>query len=390
MRHSLSIIGQTNARSHFQPFGIKHKDRFFHLYVIGQTGTGKSSLLENLILQDVAAGYGLAVIDPHGDLAKRLMAQIPRNTDATIHYLDTPRFDHGLGYNPLRGVRSDKVPLAASGLMEAFRKLWHDAWGVRMEHILRNTLYALLEYGQASLPDILRMLAEPSYRATVLRHVKNPQVIYFWLSEFPHYNPRYRQESLAPIQNKVGALLADPPLHRIFVKPERHLSFRKIMDQGEVLIVNLSKGELGDDSANLIGAILITTIGLAALSRADSSTRRPFYLYVDEFQSFTTLSVANMVSELRKYGVGLILAHQHLHQLEPEVRHAILGNVGSLVLFRLGVEDSVLMAREIAPWFGAYDLTQLRNHDTYCKLMIDGMPSRPFSASTMKPSPVDP
>jgi Type IV secretion-system coupling protein DNA-binding domain len=390
MSHPLSIIGQTNARSSYQPFGLKHDDRFFHLYVIGQTGTGKSSLLENLILQDVAAGHGVAVIDPHGDLAKRLMAQIPENTKAPVHYLDTPRLDHGLGYNPLRGVRADKVPLAASGLMEAFKKLWHDAWGVRMEHILRNTLYALLEYGQASLPDILRMLAEPSYRATVLAHVKNEQVRYFWLSEFPNYNPRYRQESLAPIQNKVGALLADPHLYRIFVKPERELSFRKVMDQGEVLIVNLSKGELGDDSANLLGAILVTTIGLAAMSRADSKVRRPFDLYVDEFQSFTTLSVANMVSELRKYGVGLILAHQHLHQLEPEVRHAVLGNVGTLVLFRLGVEDAHLMAREIAPWFAWDDLTQLRNYDSYCKLMIDGMPSRPFSASTMKPSPVDP
>ena len=385
MRQPLSIIGQTNARSRYQPFGLKHEDRFFHLYVIGQTGTGKSSLLENLILQDMAAGHGLAVIDPHGDLALRLMAQLPGDLRSRVHYLDTPRLDQSLGYNPLRGVRADKVPLAASGLMEAFKKLWIDAWGQRMEHILRNCLYALLEYGEATLPDILRMMAEPAFRGTVLKRVKNEQVRHFWLSEFPHYNPRYRQESLAPIQNKVGALLADPHLYRIFVKPERELSFRRIMDQGEILIVNLSKGELGEDSANLLGAILVTTIGLAALSRADSNIRRPFFLYVDEFQSFTTLSVANMVSELRKYGVGLILAHQHLFQLEPEVRHAVLGNVGSLVMFRLGVEDAHIMAREVAPWFAWEDIIQLPNHDIYCKLMIDGAPSRSFSATTIPP-----
>lgn len=383
MHQPISIIGQTNARSRYQPFGLKHEDRFFHLYVIGQTGTGKSSLLENLILQDVTAGHGLAVIDPHGDLALRLMGQLPDHLRSHVHYLDTPRLDQGLGYNPLRGVRADKVPLAASGLMEAFKKLWSDAWGQRMEHILRNTLYALLEYGEATLPDILRMMAEPAFRGVVLKRVKNVQVRHFWLSEFPHYNPRYRQESMAPIQNKVGALLADPHLYRIFVKPERELSFRKIMDQGEILIVNLSKGELGEDSANLLGAILVTTIGLAALSRADSHERKPFFLYVDEFQSFTTLSLANMVSELRKYGVGLILAHQHLFQLEPQVRHAVLGNVGSLVMFRLGVEDAKIMAREVAPWFAWDDITQLPNHDTYCKLMIDGAPSRPFSATTL-------
>lgn len=385
MCHPLSIIGQTNARSRTQPFGLKHEDRFFHLYVIGQTGTGKSSLLENLILQDMLVGHGLAVIDPHGDLASRLMAQLPDHLRSRVHYLDTPRLEQGLGYNPLRGVRADKVPLAASGLMEAFKKLWSDAWGQRMEHILRNTLYALLEYGEATLPDILRMMAEPSFRASVLKRVQNVQVRHFWLSEFPHYNPRYRQESMAPIQNKVGALLADPHLYRIFVKPERELSFRKIMDQGEILIVNLSKGELGEDSANLLGAILVTTIGLAALSRADSNIRRPFFLYVDEFQSFTTLSVANMVSELRKYGVGLILAHQHLFQLEPEVRHAVLGNVGSLVMFRSGVEDAHIMAREVAPWFAWEDIIQLPNHDIYCKLMIDGAPSRSFSATTIPP-----
>jgi len=383
----LSIIGETNYHQSFKRFGMRQPDRLLHLYVIGQTGTGKSTLLENLALQDICAGRGLAVIDPHGDLAKRLVEQIPDERRSALRYLNAPDLSQPFGYNPLRGVRPDKVSLAASGLLEAFKKLWVDAWGVRMEHIFRNTLYALLEYGEARLPDILRLLSEPQFRAKVLSRVRNDQVRLFWLKEFPHYNPRYRQESIAPIQNKVGAFLADPRLYRIFVNPEIDLSVRRAMDEQQIVIVNLAKGQLGADSANVLGAILVTTFGLAAMSRADvaADQRRDFFLYIDEFQNFTTLSVANMVSELRKYGVGMILAHQHLFQLEPEVRHAILGNVGSIASFRLGVEDAQLLAREFALVFAWDDLTQLRNHDIYVKMMIDGMPSQPFSATTLLP-----
>jgi hypothetical protein len=256
-----------------------------------------------------------------------------------------------------------------------------------MEHILRNALFALLGYGEAHLPDVLRMLSEPAFRAKVLRRVRNEQVRLFWLREFPNYNPRYRQESIAPIQNKIGALLADPRLYRIFVKPKVDLSLRRAMDERQIIIINLSKGELGEDSANVLGAILVTTFGLAAMSRANMAPdqRTDYFLYVDEFQNFTTLSAANMVSELRKYGVGLILANQHLFQLEPAVQHAVLGNVGSIISFRLGVEDAQLLQREFAPWFAWDDVTQLRNFDFYVKLMIDGTPTRPFSARTIAP-----
>lgn len=384
----ISYFAATNGRHPHRSFGIKQADRPFHIYVIGKTGTGKTTLLETIALQDMMRGRGVAVIDPHGDLAEQLVAGVPGWRERDVVYLNAPDLSQPYGYNPLRRVQPDRIALAASGLMEAFKKLWSDAWGVRMEHVLRNALYALIEFGEARLPDILRMFTEPSFQSAVLARVKNDQVKAFWAKEFPRYNPRYRQESIAPIQNKVGAFLADPRLYRMFTSAPHDLHFRQIMDEGKILIVNLAKGRLGEDSANLLGALLITTLGLAALSRADvDEHKRPdYYVLIDEFQSFTTLSVANMVSELRKFHIGLVLAHQHLYQLEPEVRHAVLGNVGTLLSFRLGPEDAQVVAREFAPTFAPEDLVNLPNHDIYLKLMIDGSPSRPFSATTLHPS----
>jgi hypothetical protein len=346
---------------------------------------GKTTLLESLALQDIECGRGLCVIDPHGDLAERLVAAVPDSRKGALIYFNVPDKEQPYGYNPLRRVHPSRVPLAVSGLMEAFKKLWDEAWGVRMEHILRNTLYALIEAGDATLPDILRMLTDKDYRASVVGRVQNEQVRTFWEKEFKAYNPRYRQEMIAPIQNKVGAFLADPKLHRIFTEAPQMLSFRSIMDEGKILIVNLAKGRLGEDSASLLGAILVTTIGLAAMSRGDMSEpeRRDFFVYIDEFQTFTTLSVANMISELRKFRVGLVLAHQHFYQLEPDVRHAVLGNAGTLISFRVGAEDASIIAREFEPIFRPVDLLSLPNHDVYLKLMIDGAPSQPFSAQIL-------
>ena len=259
----ISYFATTNGRNH-RTFGIKQADRLFHTYAIGKTGTGKTTLLETIALQDMVRGRGVAVIDPHGDLAERLVAQVPRWRERDLVYLNAPDLSQPYGYNPLRRVRADRIPIAASGLMEAFEKLWGEAWGVRMEHVLRNALYALIEFGEAKLPDILRMLTEKSFQREVLARVKNDQVQSFWAKEFPNYNPRYRQESIAPIQNKVGAFLADPRLYRMFTGPPVNLHFRQIMDQGKILVVNLSKGRLGEDSANLLGALLVTTLGLAA------------------------------------------------------------------------------------------------------------------------------
>jgi type IV secretory pathway TraG/TraD family ATPase VirD4 len=381
----ITFFGKTNGRLPHKTFGIKQEDRFFHTYVIGKTGTGKSTLLETLARADMEGGRGVCVIDPHGDLAERLVTQVPASRLPDLVYLNAPSYTQPYGYNPLRRVARERVPLAVSGLMEAFKKLFDDAWGVRMEHVLRNALYALIEAGDATLPDILTILTDKAYRREVVAKLTNEQVRQFWGEEFRDYNPRYRQEAIAPIQNKVGAFLADPRLHRIFTDPPVDLHFRKIMDEGKILVVNLAKGRMGDDSASLLGALLVTTLGLAGLSRADSSahTRRDFLVYVDEFQTYTTLSVANMVSELRKFRIGLTLAHQHLYQLEPDVRHAVLGNVGNLLTFRVGPEDAAVIAREFIPVFNAEDLMNLPNHDMYLKLMIDGSPCRPFSATTL-------
>ncbi len=383
----ISYFAKTNARLPHRPFGIKQNDRFSHVYVIGRTGAGKTTLLETLATQDIKHGRGLCVIDPHGDLAERLVMGVPEWRKDELCYFNVPDPQQPYGYNPLRQVHPSRIPLAVSGLMEAFKKLWEEAWGVRMEHVLRNTLYALIETGDATLPDILRMLSDKGYRLKVLSKVKNEQVRMFWIKEFNAYNPRYRQEMIGPIQNKVGAFLADPKLRRIFTSAPVDLHFRSLMDEGKILIVNLAKGRLGEDSASLLGAILVTTLGLAAMSRGEmaESERRDFIVYVDEFQSFTTLSVANMVSELRKFRVGLVLAHQNLYQLEPDVRHAILGNVGTLISFRLGPEDAPLITREFEPTFESYDLINLPNRNIYLKLMIDGAPSKPFSASTLQP-----
>ena len=382
---SVSYFARTNSRNVFTPFGIKQADRLSHVYVIGKTGVGKSTLIETLAIGDMRVGRGFALIDPHGDLVERVRdAASPTQRDRLI-YLDAADPSQPYGYNPLRRVRDDKIPLAASGLLEAMRKIWPDAWGVRMEHVLRNSLFALLERDDSTLPDILRLYTDKEFRKQVAARIRNDVVRAFWTEEFAHYPDRLRAEAVAPIQNKLGALLTDPRLFNILVAPSVDIHFRTFMDEGRLLLVNLAKGRLGEDGASVLGGLIVSTIGLAALSRAEmrAASRRPFHLYVDEFQTFTTLSFVNMMAELRKYGVGLTLAHQHLHQLEPDIRHAVLGNAGTLISFRVGPEDAGILASEFQPTFEVLDLISLANRDLYLKLMIDGTPSPPFSARTL-------
>lgn len=382
-----SFFGVSNFHGSKRRIGIAQADRLSHMYIIGKTGVGKSSLLEILLRQDIVAGRGFALIDPHGDLAERVWAWTPDALKDGITYLNAPDPRQPFGYNPLRRVRPDRIPLAAAGILETFRKQWPNAWGVRMEHVLRNALYALLERDDATLPDILRLFSDKKFRKSVARKIENPVVKEFWATEFENYSARLRAEAVAPIQNKLGALLADPTLFRILVAPTAEIRLRAIMDNGRGLIVNLSKGELGEDACMILGGLVVTTLGLAAFSRASitSDQRRPFFIYADEFQSFTTLSFANMMSELRKYGAGLILAHQHLNQLDPDIRYAVFGNAGSLVVFRVGVEDAPYLGQELQPRFGVLDLISLANHRVYLKLMIEGTPSQPFSSTTVNP-----
>ncbi|MGA7673817.1 MAG: TraM recognition domain-containing protein [Rhizomicrobium sp.] len=381
----ISYFARTNHRNLRVPFGIKQEDRLSHMYMIGKTGVGKSTLLETLAWQDFEAGRGFALVDPHGDLVEELARRIAAMNPERLVNLNACDPWQPFGYNPLRRVREDKIPLAVSGTLETLKKIWPDAWGVRMEHVLRNSLYALLERDGSTLPDILCLYTDDEFRKKVVRGIRNEVVKRFWEGEFEHYPPRLRAEACAPIQNKLGALLSDPTLRRILVEPDIDLHFRKLMDEDMVLLVNVSKGRLGEESSLVLGSLIVSTLGLAAFSRAESdpSTRRPFFVYLDEFHNFTTLMLANMMSELRKYGVGLVLAHQYVYQLEPEVRHAVLGNAGTTISFRVGPEDATILADEFQPKFNVLDLLNLQNRDIYLKLMIDGTPSRPFSARTL-------
>ena len=382
---AITILGRVRFRSDDRLFGIKQEDRFSHLYIIGKTGTGKSTLIEQIARQDLEAGRGFCLIDPHGDLVARVQAAVPAWRAADITYLDAADPAQPFGYNPLRQVRKERIPLAASGFLEVLKKTWSDAWGVRMEHILRNALFALLERPGSTLGDIQRLLVEKRFRREVGSAVQNEPVRRFWLEEYDKSSYGYRADGAAAVQNKVGAFLADPVMRRIVTAPEREVSIRRTMDEGKVLLVNLGKGRLGDDSARLLGGLLVTTVGLAGFSRADTppEQRRPFFLYIDEFQEFTTLAVAGMLSELRKYRVSITGAHQYLAQLEPDIRHAVLGNTGTLISFRIGGEDAPYLAREFQGRFSEKDLTSLGNHEIYIRLMIDGQPSRGFSAGTI-------
>jgi len=386
---SISYFARTNARNRHVLFGIKQPDRLSHIYVIGKTGVGKSTLLETLARQDLEAGRGFALIDPHGDLVERIAQDAAAEAPGRVVYLNAPDSAEPFGYNPLRRVRDDKIPLAVSGMLETMKKLWPDAWGVRMEHVLRNTLYALLEQDSATLADIPRLYADERYRKQLAGRIRNETVRRFLRHEFEQYHYRQKADAVAPIQNKIGALLADPTLYRILVSPKRDIRVRSLMDEGRVLLVNLAKGRLGEDSSTLLGSLIVSTLGLAAFSRAESpaGTRRPFFIYVDEFQTFTTLMLANMMSELRKYGVGLTLAHQYMHQLEPDIRHAVLGNAATIISFRVGPEDAAILAKEFQPTFDVEDVLNLPNYRIYLKLLIDGTPSRAFSATTVSGGP---
>ena len=383
----ISFFAQTDFRNENRFFGIRQADRRSHLYAIGKTGVGKSTLLETLIKQDIQAGRGLAVLDPHGELVERAVRYVPPTRENDLIYFNVPDPNQKLGLNPVEPVPAILRGLAASGLLEAFKKTWSDSWGPRLEHILRNALFTLLEQPQATLADIQRLFDEKDFRKKAAARVTNAQVSRFWLDEFEGYTTRLRAEAIAPIQNKVGAFLTDPVLSRILTVPRSSFKLRQVMDEGKILLVNLSKGRIGEDTAALLGALLVSRINLAALSRADvpENERRDFFCYLDEFQTFTNLSFVNMLSELRKYRVGMILAHQYLAQLEPEVKEAVLGNAGTTVTFRLGASDAEVFAQEYYPFFNATDITNLPNYQIYLKLMIDGQVSRPFSARTVTP-----
>jgi energy-coupling factor transporter ATP-binding protein EcfA2 len=391
LQSDVTVFAQTNFRNEQVNFGIKQADRLAHIYLIGKTGTGKSTLLETLMTDDLRKGNGFALLDPHGDLVKKIYRKALLLRQSDLLYFDVPNPNQPFGFNPLADVSQDKRPLAASGILQVFKHLWQESWGPRLEHILRNCLLALLDYPDANLADVLTLLSDKDFRLSAVKHITNSQIKDFWTKEYESYPARLKAEAISPIQNKVGAFLSNPILKRILTKPEYPLRLRQIMDEGKVLLVNLAKGSLGEDTANLLGSLLISRFDLAALSRANvpEEERKPFYLYADEFHNFTTQSLSGMLSELRKYKLSLTLSNQFLTQVELPIRDAILGNVGTIIAFRIGATDAEILAPEFAPEINPIDLLNLPNYHIYLKMMVDGKVSKPFSAVTLPPASPD-
>jgi energy-coupling factor transporter ATP-binding protein EcfA2 len=374
-----ATLGHSRRRSELVGVSFSARDRLSHLYLIGQTGTGKSTLLKNLALQDAQNGVGYCLIDPHGDLANELVNTL----DVPLRHWKVSDTISPYGYNPLTKTSPAHRPLITSGLIDALKKQWIDAWGVRMEHLLRYAILALLEQPRADLRDIMRLFVDKAFQKEVLARISDPQVQQFWTIEYPAMNYKTAIDGVAPIANKLGAFLAHPVVRKALCEPDEPLRFRSIMDKGEILIVNLAKGKLGNDMANVMGGLIVSSIMNAAFTRHDTpeADRRPFMLYVDEFHSFTTTSFASMLSEVRKYGLGVTLAHQYIDQADEAVFPAIMGNVGSMLAFRVGALDAPLIATQLHGVLPS-DLISLSNHHAYARLMNHGEPTKPFSLTT--------
>jgi len=386
----ITFFARTDARGREVQFGIKAKDRQRHVYVIGKTGMGKSTLLENMAVQDIQNGEGMAFIDPHGASAETLLNYIPEHRIKDVLYFAPSDTDHPVSFNIMEDVGPDKRHLVVSGLMSVFKKIFVDQWSARMEYILSNTLLALLEYPDSTLLGVNRMLSDKDYRKLVVDNVKDPGVRSFWVDEFAKYNERYMQEAGDAIKNKIGQFTANPVIRNIIGQPKSSFDIRKMMDEKKILIMNLSKGLIGETNASLLGSMLTTRIYLAAMSRADLSPEKMrdmpnFYFYVDEFQSFANATFANILSEARKYHLNLTIAHQYIEQMEEEVRDAVFGNVGTTIAFRVGPFDAEVLETIFTPQFLATDIVNLSFAQIYLTLMIDGIGSQPFSATTLPP-----
>mgnify|MGYP001576207939 FL=1 len=383
----VTVLAQTNFRGQARRFGIKTDDRRRHVYLIGKTGMGKSTMLENMIIQDIQAGRGVAVVDPHGDLVEKIINFVPNERVNDVIYFNPADLDWPIAFNVFETVGREQQHLVASGLIGIFKKLWADSWGPRLEYVLRNAILALLEYPDSTLLGVMRLLVDKGYRKKVTTKISDPVVRSFWIDEYSKYPDKFQSEAIAPIQNKVGQFLSSPVIRNIVGQTRSSFNLRQAMDEGKVLLFNLAKGRVGEDNSALLGAMLITKIQMAAMSRVDipEPERRDFYLYVDEFQNFATESFANILSEARKYRLNLIIAHQYIEQLEEEVAAAVFGNVGTLICFRVGATDGEMLEKEFDPYFLLVDLVNLAKYDVYMKLMIDGVSSQPFSATTLPP-----
>ncbi len=383
----LTILGQTKFRGNSRKFGIRQDDRRRHVYIVGKTGVGKTTFLENMVAQDIQNGHGVCLIDPHGDAVENLLNVVPPNRINDVIYFDPSDVDHPVAFNVLEAPDPAYKYLVASGLVSSLKKIWADSWGPRLEYILRNTILALLDYPGSTILGILRMLSDKSFRKKVIDKIEDTVVKSFWIDEFAQYNERFRSEAVSPIQNKVGQLLSSAIIRNIMAQPKSTFDMADIMNNQKILLVNVSKGKIGEDNSALLGAMMINRLQLAAMDRAKmpEDERKDFYLYVDEFQNFATESFADILSEARKYRLNLTMAHQYIAQMEEEVADAVFGNVGTLVSFRVGAPDAEQLELEFTPTFLQTDLVNLDKYNAYIKLMIDGISSKPFSMETLPP-----
>ena len=367
--------------------GLSVPDARHHTYVIGKTGSGKSTLLRNLVLQHLHQGHGVALIDPHGDLVEDLLDHFPPSRADDLVYFNPSDLEFPLGLNPLFNVPRDRRALVTDGLVGAFKSIWRDSWGPRMEYILANCLAALLECQNTTLLGVNRMLTDDTYRAWVVRQIRDPQLRFFWEQEFAGYDERFRREAIAPIQNKLGQFTLHPAIRNILGQVRSKVDFRFMMDTGRVFLANLSKGKLGAEKANLLGSLLVTQFQLAAMSRADmaETERRDFHLLIDEFHNFTTDSFTTILAEARKYRLSLTLSHQYLDQLTLPVRQAVLGNVGTLLAFRVGYTDASVLERELGQAFIASEFADLNRYEVVLRLLREGRTQEPVRVSTLPP-----
>jgi hypothetical protein len=384
-KQGINFFAKTLFKNKESVFGVKDPDRLRHIWTVGKTGTGKSTMIANMVIDDLKKGRGVGVIDPHGDLCEDILDYIPKSRINDTVYFNPSDRDHPIVVNPLEVTNREEAELVVSGLMSIFTKVWSNVWSARMEYILRNSFLTLAEIPNSTLADVLMILANQSYRNKIVAKIDDPALVHFWKEEFDQMPPALQKEAIAPIQNKVGQFVTSPMIRRIIGSPKSTVSLDEVMDGKKIFIANLSQGKLGEDNAALLGAMLITKFQLASMHRVDvvKDERVPFYLYVDEFQNFATDSFIKILSEARKFGLALTLANQYMAQIPEHVQKAILGNAGTLISFSVGAEDAQIIYKEFAEVFEHNDLINLQNFQIALKIMIDGHTSRPFLANTL-------
>lgn len=389
VNQDIAFIAKTNFRGKDRIFGITTQDRRQHVYVIGKTGTGKTTLIKNMVLQDIRNGSGVGIIDPHGEFVEDVLEHIPAERTNDVVYFNPVDSEYPIGFNVLEVPDMKYKHLVVSDLLGIFTKIWANVWSARMEYILQNCIMALLDTPGTTLLGVPRLLVDKDYRQKIVSNVKDPVVRSFWVHEYETWRDQFRNEAIVPIQNKVNQFLNTSFIRNIIGQPTSSLNVSKIMNEGKILLVNVSKGKIGEDNSALLGAMIITKVQLAAMERVRiaEEERKDFYLYVDEFQNFATDSFASILSEARKYRLNLIIAHQYVGQLvtdvSTKVRDAVFGNVGTMITFRVGAGDAEYLEKEFSPEFMQPDLINLPNFNVYLKLMVDGLTSRPFSATTL-------